>query len=111
LDAWVLFGVLWGFALLGITLTAIDRKRFQAFAIVCYLGMGWSAMFRITRLVEALGLPFFAMIIVGGVLYTMGVIFYGMGKKIKYMHSVFHLFVIAASIVHSVAIAAFVMPK
>jgi hemolysin III len=110
-DAWILFGILWGFALLGITLTAIDRKRFQVFSIICYLGMGWSAMFRITRLIEVLGPPFFVMIVVGGVLYTVGVIFYGMGKRVKYMHSVFHLFVIAASIIHSVAIAAYVMPN
>jgi hemolysin III len=109
-DAWVLFGILWFFALLGITLTAIDRKKFQIFSIICYLGMGWSAMFRITRLIEVLGAPFFILIVVGGGLYTVGVIFYAVGKKIKYMHSVFHLFVNAASIVHSVAIAAFVMP-
>jgi len=108
-DAWIAFGVIWGLAVLGITLTAINRKRFAAFALVCYLGMGWMAVFRIHRLVEVLGAPFFILILVGGVLYTVGVLFYAMGKKVKYMHSVFHLFVNAASIVHSVAIAAFVM--
>jgi len=108
-DAWVVFGVIWGLAILGITLTAIDRRRFQAFALVCYLGMGWMAVFRIHRLVEVLGVTFFVLLIVGGVLYTTGVIFYAVGKKVKYMHSIFHLFVNAASIVHSVAIAAFVM--
>jgi len=109
IDAWVVFGVIWGLAILGITLTAINRKRFAAFALVCYLGMGWMAVFRISRLVEVLGVTFFVLLIVGGVLYTVGVIFYAVGKKIKYMHSIFHLFVNAASIVHSVAIAAFVM--
>jgi len=109
LDAWVAFGVIWGLAALGITLTAIDRKRFQAFALVCYLGMGWMAVFRIRRLVEVLGVAFFVLLIIGGVLYTVGVLFYAMGKRKKYMHSVFHLFVIAASILHSVAIATFVM--
>jgi hemolysin III len=109
-NAWVLFGILWGFALLGITLTAINRKKFQIFSIICYLGMGWSAMFRVPQIINVYELPFFILIVVGGGLYTMGVIFYGMGKKIKYMHSVFHLFVNAASIVHSVAIATFVMP-
>ena len=110
LDAWVIFGTIWGLAVIGITLTAIDRKRFAIFAIVCYLGMGWMAVFRINRLVEVLGAPFFILILTGGVLYTLGVVFYGIGKKKKYMHSVFHFFVIAASIFHSVAIAAFVMP-
>ena len=110
LDAWLIFGVIWGLAILGITLTGINRKRFAAFAIVCYLGMGWMAIFRINRLVEVLGLPFFILILIGGVLYTVGAIFYGIGKHKKYMHSVFHLFVNAASILHSVAIATFVMP-
>jgi len=110
LDAWLVFGVIWGLAVLGITLTAINRKRFAVFSMICYLGMGWMAVFRIHRLVEVLGGVFFVLLIIGGVLYTVGVLFYALGKRIKYMHSVFHLFVIAASILHSVAIAAFVMP-
>ena len=109
-DAWIIFGVIWGLAALGITLTAIDSKKYSKFAMVCYLGMGWAAMFRITRLIEVLGVAFFVLIIVGGVLYTVGVVFYALGKNKKYMHSVFHLFVNAASILHSVAIAVFVMP-
>ena len=110
LDAWLIFGAIWTLAIIGITLTAIDRKRFAIFSIVCYLGMGWMAVFRLNRLVEVLGAPFFVLILIGGVLYTLGVIFYGIGKRKKYMHSVFHFFVIAASIFHSVAIAAYVMP-
>ena len=110
LDAWLIFGVIWGLAVVGITLTAIDRKRFAAFAIVCYLGMGWMALFRLNRLVEVLGAHFFMLILAGGALYTLGVVFYGLGRRKKYMHSVFHFFVIAASVLHSVAIAVFVMP-
>ena len=110
LDAWIIFGVIWGLAVLGITLTAIDRKRFAIFAIVCYLGMGWMVIFRINRLIEVLGAPFFVLVLIGGLLYTVGVLFYAIGKKKKYMHSVFHLFVNGASILHSVAIAVFVMP-
>ena len=110
LDAWVIFSIIWGLAVLGIILNAVNMKRFMAFSIVCYLGMGWTAIFRIGRLVEVLGAPFFTLILLGGILYTVGVLFYAVGKRKKYMHSVFHLFVIAASILHSVAIAAFVMP-
>ncbi|MCL2371832.1 MAG: hemolysin III family protein [Defluviitaleaceae bacterium] len=109
LDAWLIFGAIWGLAAIGVTLTAIDRKRFAKFAMVCYLGMGWMVVFRINRLLEVLGVPFFVLLLVGGVLYTLGAVFYGIGKKKKYMHSVFHLFVNAASILHSVAIATFVM--
>ncbi|MCL2577507.1 MAG: hemolysin III family protein [Defluviitaleaceae bacterium] len=108
--AWIMFGLIWGFAILGVTLTAIDRKKFKYFAITCYLGMGWMAVFFIRQLLEVLGVPFFSLILIGGILYTLGVVFYVVGKKKKYMHSVFHLFVNAASILHSVAIAVFVMP-
>ena len=109
-DAWLIFAVIWGLAALGIVLNAINLHRFRIFSIVCYLGMGWMAVFRIDRLVEVLGSNFFSLILIGGVLYTIGVIFYVLGKKKKFMHSVFHLFVNAASIVHSVAIAVYVMP-
>ena len=109
-DAWIMFGILWGLAIIGITLTAIDRKKFRYFSLICYLGMGWIAIFRIQQLVYVYTAPFFILILIGGVLYTVGVIFYAVGKKKKYMHSVFHLFVNAASILHSVAIATFVMP-
>jgi len=107
-DAWLIFSIIWGLAILGTTLTAINRKRFAPFAIVCYLGMGWTAVFRIGRLTEVYGWPFIILLAAGGVLYTLGVLFYAIRKR--YMHSVFHLFVNAASIIHSVAIVAFVMP-
>jgi len=108
-DAWVLFGIIWGLAVIGITLNAINLKRFIVFSVICYLGMGWAAVFRINRLIEVLGAPFFTLLLIGGVLYTVGVLFYALGRRKKYMHSVFHLFVNAASILHSVAIAVFVM--
>ena len=110
IDAWVIFGIIWGLTLVGITLTAIDRKKFAGFALFCYLGMGWTAVFRTSRMMYVLGVPFFVLLIVGGGLYTVGVLFYAIGKKKKYMHSIFHLFVNAASILHSVAIAVFIMP-
>lgn len=107
--AWIMFGLIWGFAILGVTLTAINRQKFKYFAITCYLGMGWMAVFFIRQLIEVLGSAFFVLILIGGGLYTLGVVFYAVGKKKKYMHSVFHLFVNVASILHSVAIAVFVM--
>ena len=108
-DAWVLFGIVWGLAVLGIVLNAINVRRFMVFSIICYLGMGWMIVFRINPLIEVLGVPFFVLILIGGLLYTVGVLFYALGRRKKYMHSIFHLFVIAASVLHSIAIAAFVM--
>ena len=109
-DAWILFGIIWGLAIIGITLNAINLKRFAPFSVVCYLGMGWAAVFRIGPLIEVLGATFFVLLVVGGGLYTVGVLFYVLGRHKKYMHSVFHIFVIAASVLHSIAIAMYVMP-
>lgn len=109
LDAWVLFSIIWGLAILGIVLNSINLNRFIILSVFCYLGMGWAAIFRINQLISVLGAPFFTLILIGGILYTVGVLFYVMGRHKKYMHSIFHLFVIVASILHSVAIATFVM--
>jgi len=109
IEAWVILSIIWGLAAVGIVLNAVDLKRFIVFSVICYLGMGWAAVIRINQLIEVLGMPFFTLILIGGILYTVGVLFYALGKHKKYMHSIFHLFVIAASILHSVAIAVFVM--
>jgi len=108
-EAWTILSIIWGLAVIGIVLNAVDLKRFIVFSVICYLGMGWAALVRINQLIEVLGIPFFVLILIGGILYTVGVLFYAMGRRKKYMHSIFHLFVIAASILHSVAIAVFVM--
>ena len=108
-DAWLIFGMIWGLAILGITLNAINLKRFIVFSVINYLVMGWLVVFRIARMMSVLGSTFFVLLLVGGGLYTVGVLFYIMGRRRKYMHSVFHLFVIGASILHSVAIAIFIM--
>lgn len=109
LDAWLIFLTLWGLTILGIILNVMDGKRFWRISIICYIGMGWIGVFRFGRLISVLGVPFFVLLLLGGVLYTVGVLFYVMGRRKKYMHSVFHLFVVAASVLHSVGITAFVL--
>ena len=108
-QAWTLFGIIWGVAALGIVMKAIDVNRFMILSVVLYLAMGWAAMIRIGPMMQVLGSGFFILLLVGGGLYTLGVVFYAVGAKKKYMHSVFHLFVVAASVLHSVAIAVFVV--
>ncbi|MCL1990781.1 MAG: hemolysin III family protein [Defluviitaleaceae bacterium] len=109
IDAWVMFGIIWGLAIIGIILNMIDLKRFMTFSLICYVGMGWIALFRVNLLISVHGVPFFAFILAGGLMYTIGVLFYVLGKHKKYMHGVFHLFVNAASLLHSIAIAVFLM--
>lgn len=97
---WVLFGIVWAAAILGITLTAIDVHRFRIFSMICYLMSGWViifAFFQLTQVMETAGT---VLLLLGGVAYTVGAVLYGIGKKIKYFHSIFHFFVLLGSILH-----------
>ena len=107
--AWTVFGVVWGLAALGITLTAIDIKKHEKFAVVCYLCMGWCIIVPIKKTVHCIGIGGFFWILLGGVLYSIGVILYKIGVKKRYMHSVFHIFVDLASIAQFLGIALYVL--
>lgn len=96
---WTLFGILWGFAILGIIFNAIDLQRFKKISVVCYLIMGWSIVFAFKPLLENLALGGLIFLFAGGIFYTIGVIFYVL-KRVKYMHSIWHLFVLGGTICH-----------
>ncbi len=102
--SWVLLGVIWALAAVAITLTAIDLHKFRVFSMICYIGMGWTIIFKVKLLIEAIGWGGFWLILLGGVSYTAGAVLYGMGRTKRYMHSVFHLFVILGSVLHTIAI-------
>ncbi len=94
---WSIFGVVWGAAVLGITLNAIDIKKFKTFSAICYLVMGWCIVVQWKAIAQNTGLW---LLVLGGISYTIGALFYYFFKKTRYMHSVFHLFVVAGSILH-----------
>lgn len=106
---WTIFGVIWFVAILGIILNSIDIKKFRVFSMICYLVMGWCIVFRINLLPELLGTAGFVLLLLGGLSYTLGAILYGLGKKHKYMHSVFHLFILLGSLLHFFTILLYVM--
>lgn len=108
--AWVIFGVVWGLAAIGIVFNAIDLSGFKVFSMICYLGMGWCIVFAFKLTAEVLTLPGTILLFAGGFFYTVGAILYGVGKKHRYMHSVFHLFVLVGSILHFFMILFYVMP-
>lgn len=107
--AWVTFGVVWGLAALAITLNAIDLSSFKIFSMICYIGMGWAILFTIQKTFIALGLAGFILLLSGGIAYTVGVLFYQMGKQRKYFHSIFHLFSLAGSVTQALCILLFVL--
>lgn len=98
--AWVVFGVVWGIAALAITLTAIDLKKYNVFSMICYIGMGWCVIFTIVPVYRMLTFWGFMLLLGGGIMYTIGAVIYGIGVKKRYMHSLFHIFVDLASLLH-----------
>lgn len=96
---WTLFGIVWGAAIIGIVLNSIDLERFRKPSVVCYILMGWVIILAIRPLMESIPQTSLIFLLIGGVFYTVGVIFYAI-KKIKYFHSIWHLFTIAGSIFH-----------
>ena len=106
---WTIFGVIWALAVLGIVLNSIDLKKYKIFSMICYLGMGWCIIVAAKPAWAAVGAFGMNMILAGGILYTIGAVFYAFGKKKAYIHSVFHVFVVLASIVHFLSILLFVM--
>ena len=107
--SWVLLGVVWGLSAVAITLTAIDLKKYSVFSMICYIGMGWCVLLRVPLLIEAVGWAGFWLILLGGICYTIGAVLYGMGRKKRYMHSVFHLFVVAGSVLHLIAVLVYAL--
>lgn len=96
---WILFGVVWAAAILGIVFNAIDLKKYSKPSVVCYIAMGWVVIFAIKPLLEIMNLYCFMLIVAGGVFYTLGVVFYAI-KKVKYFHSIWHIFTVLGSACH-----------
>ena len=106
---WTLFGIIWGVSILGIILNAIDLNKYKVISMILYIMMGWAIIFTFPRLLKVIDMAGIYLLVAGGIVYTIGAIFYGVGKKIKYMHSVFHFFVLAGSILHFFAILLYVI--
>lgn len=109
LMGWGIFGVIWGLCILGITLNSIDLEKFKIFSMICYLGMGWMIIICAKPTYRAVGTGGMVFLLGGGVLYTVGAVFFALGHKKRYIHSVFHLFVVAGSIMHFLLILFYVI--
>lgn len=96
----------WSIALSGVVFKIFTYGKFdkyKAVSLIIYIGMGWIAILPIKSIINATSINFFLWILGGGLLYTLGTIFYGF-RKIPFNHGIWHLFVLAASIVHFVGI-------
>ena len=100
---WGMFAVEWILCAIATVLTAIDLKRYEMFSMICYIGMGW-AIFPFLKTIYAILTPAgFWLLLAGGIAYTVGAVLYGIGSKVKWMHSVFHVFVVLGSTLQFIA--------
>ncbi len=107
--AWTIFGIVWGLAAFAAVFTAIDLKKYAVLSMICYIGMGWCIIIAAPTAIKAI--PFWGLVylLLGGVSYTIGAVIYGLGKKLRYMHSIFHLFVVLGSILQLICIFFYVI--
>ena len=104
----IMCALIWTCALVGIILNAINLERFKKISFALYLIMGWAAIFTFRPLIDALAPTGMLLLVLGGAAYTIGAIIYVIGRKVRYMHSVWHFFVLGGSIFHFFAIYKFV---
>lgn len=106
--AHVLLGVVWSLAVAGILFKIFFIDRFEWLSLSTYLMMGWLAVFVIYELQRALPEPGFALLLAGGLCFTLGAVFYAL--KFRYTHAIWHLFVLAGAACHCVSIGLYVIP-
>ena len=104
LCAWILFGLVWGIAAMAVTFTAIDLKKYAVLSMICYIGIGWCIVLAAPIAIRAIPLPGLLWLLSGGVAYTIGAVLYGLGKRHRYMHGVFHIFVVLGSVLQAICI-------
>ncbi len=106
---WWLMGLVWGLTALAVTLTAVNMKKFSVFSMICYIVMGWSILLAPKVAFAAIPVEGLLLLLAGGIAYTVGAVIYGIGKKHRYMHSVFHVFVVLGSILQFLCILFYVL--
>jgi hemolysin III len=105
---WSLFGVVWGLAVIGIVQEAWLGKGLRIFSLIIYFVMGWLGVIAVMPLIAALTPAGFAWLAAGGVLYTVGIVFYALDETLRHGHGIWHLFVLAGSVCHFLAILLYV---
>ena len=106
---WALLGIVWALGILGIVFNSIDLKKYKIFSMICYLLMGWFIIFKINLLPTLLTMNGFILLLSGGIVYTLGAVLYIIGKKQKWMHSLFHISCIIGSLLHFLCILFYVI--
>ena len=107
--AWSLFAFEWVLAALAATLTAIDLKKYSVFSMLCYIGMGWAVIPFWRQVLQVLTLPGFLLLLGGGIAYSIGAVLYGLGRTRKWIHGVFHIFVVLGALLQFFSVLMFAL--
>lgn len=106
---WTVFGVIWAMAILGVVLNAVNLKRYAKISVACYLIMGWMVVLAYGTMKQAIAPNGIALLIWGGVVYSLGAVLYGIGSRRKFFHSIFHFFCLGGTILHFFSIYLYVL--
>jgi len=106
---WTIFGIIWGLAVLGIALEALPQGKNRVLSVIIYVIMGWLMMVALKPLLAVLPCTGFWWLLLGGCLYTGGLIFYFFDENIRHFHGIWHLFVLGGSICHYITMFLYVL--
>jgi hemolysin III len=106
---WTLFGLVWGIAIAGMVLELVCKKRYKRLSISLYLGLGWLVLIAIKPMLTSVGTGGLLLLLGGGLCYSFGVIFY-VWKNLSYHHAIWHVFVLAGSLLHFFSVLFYVVP-
>jgi hemolysin III len=107
---WSLLGVVWGIAVVGVIMEVAMKERKKWLSLSLYLGMGWMALIMIKPMIDSVEPGGLWLLLAGGLAYTFGVIFY-VWKSLRFHHAIWHLFVLAGSVLHFFSVFYFVLPQ
>ena len=104
-----MFGIVWTLAIIGMLQEIKSRSEARVLSIVIYAVMGWIVLIAVKPLIAALGMEGFIWLAGGGVLYTVGIIFFAYDSRFRHWHGIWHLFVMGGSLMHFVAVLRYVL--
>jgi hemolysin III len=106
---WTLFAIVWTLAAVGMLQEIKPRSEARVMSLVIYAVMGWIVLVAIEPLIAGLGMSGFIWLAAGGVLYTVGIVFYTFDERFRHWHGIWHLFVMSGSLAHFVAVLRYVL--
>ena len=106
---WLIFSIVWAAAIVGIVFNGINVKKYKVMSMICYIAMGWVIVFVFPEFMRSVDFKCVILMLIGGIVYTIGAVIYGFGKKARYIHSIWHFFVLAGSMLHFFAVYLYVL--